>query len=360
MSVKVAAVGAVSPAGVGIDAFYEWVREPRDCLGEFAHLHEPWLPIQRGGVVPDWTRKTARAHLPERKSIKLMTRPVQFGIAAALESWPKGAAADCPVERRAMYVGSAVAVDEDWTFREPINASIVDGAFDMVRFAGPGQDVLNPLWLVHGLSNNVLAFTALFRNIQGPNDNFEAGEAGPLIAVATAAEEIRAGRADVALAGGSDSLAAVEHLFHHHRHGGDLVPGEAACFVRLEAGGSGDFGVLGAATGFVPGGPRQGPWLPEGAPERVDELLREVISEAGVAPVELLLGPRLMAAMTADGGDWSNTLSGAMAAGLGDAGAGSGALLLAAAWAKRQDGPTAVAAGGPGGELAVLLLGPLP
>ena len=64
--------------------------------------------------------------------------------------------------------------------------------------------------------------------------------------------------------------------------------------------------------------------------------------------------------MTADGGDWSNTLSGAMAAGLGDAGAGSGALLLAAAWAKRQDGPTAVAAGGPGGELAVLLLGPLP
>ncbi len=357
MSVRIAAVRVVCPAGVGLDAFAAWTEEPRPCLGEFAHLDEPWLPVHRGGVVPEWTRRTARAHLPDRKAIKLMTRPVQFGVAAALEAWPSEPVIDTPPERRAMYVGSAVAVDEDWTFRDPINASIVDGAFDMVRFAGPGHDVLNPLWLVRGLSNNVLAFTALFRNIQGPNDNFEAGEAGPLIAVATAAEELRAGRADVALAGGSDSLVAVEHLFHHHRHGADLVPGEAACFVRLEAGRTGEFGVLGAATGFVPAGPKQGPWLPEGAGDRLDELLIDAISAAGVTPVELLVGPRLVAALDRD---WSSSLSGTMATHLGDAGAGSGALLLAAAWTRRERGPIAVAAGGPGGELAVLLLGPLP
>jgi hypothetical protein len=353
VSVKIAAVGAVSAAGVGVDALLRWVDSPAPCVAPLDHLDEPWLPIDRGGVVPGWTAKVARDRLPDRKAIKLMTRPVQFGVAAALEAWPEGLDV-APVERRAMYVGAAVAVDEDWTFRDPINASIVDGRFDLVRFASAGHDVLNPLWLVRGLSNNVLAFTALFRDLQGPNDNLEAGEAGPLLALATAAEELRCGRADVALAGGSDSLAAVEHLFHHHRHGARIVPGEAACFVRLERGTTGEFGLLAASSGFVPGGPDGGPWLPAGVGDRLDALLADAIDEAGVEPVELLLGPRLRAA-TGGGG----ALSAALAEHLGDAGAGSGALLLGLAWARRDRGPIALAAGGPGGELAVLILGPL-
>jgi hypothetical protein len=357
--VKIAAAGAVCAAGVGIDALEAWAKNPTAHLGPMEHLDEPWMPVHEGGVVPGWSRKVARAHMPDRKALKLMTRPVQFGVAAALEAWPE-ALETGPVERRGMYVGSAVAIDEDWTFRDPINAAIVDGVFDMVRFAGPGHDVLNPLWLVRGLSNNVLAFTALFRNIQGPNDNFEAGEAGPLIALATATEAIRSGRADVALAGGSDSLCAVEHLFHHHRHGDDLIPGEAAAFVRLEPGESGDFGVLAAETGFVPGGPQQGPGVPRNADEACTAMIRRA-HEAADVPLDLLLtGPRLWALSSADPNAPTPCLSNDLLHTLGDAGAGSGALLLALAWTQRSDETITLAACGPGGELAVVILGPLP
>ncbi len=361
MSVRIADVGAVCAAGVGMAAFERWLAAPRSCLGPITHLDgEPWLPMHEGGVVPGWTAKVARTCLPDRKAIKLMTRPVQFGVAAALEAWPEGLDAGGAVAGRAMYVGAAVAVDEDWTFREPINASIEDGRFDMRRFATAGHDVLNPLWLVRGLSNNVLAFTALFRDIQGPNDNVEAGEAGPLIALATAAREIDLGRAHVALAGGSDSLAAIDHLFHHHRHGTPITPGEAACFARLEPGQSDDFGLLGSATGSVPHGPAQGPQAPQGAPDALDRLLALAADRADVVPSRVLVGPRLMAALQAVERPVDST-STSLWQHLGDAGAGSGALLLAAAWAGRStEGPTALAACGPGGEIAVVILGTLP
>lgn len=356
--IQITGAGAISPDGVGVDALLRWLEDPQPRLSSLEVLGEPWMPIPEGGRIPGWSNKVARAYVPDRKAIKLMTRPVQFGVAAAMEAWPEGAFAEVPPERRAMYVGSAVAVDEDWTFRDPINAAIVDDAFDMVRFAGPGHDALNPLWLVRGLSNNVLAFSALFRNIQGPNNNLEAGEAGPLIAVATAADALLSRKADVALAGGSESLASVEHIFHHHRHGADLVPGEAAGFLRLERGSAPGVTLRGSATGFVPAGPTTGPWLPEGTRARFNAVLGDAVTQAGLTPKRVFVGPRLLQALEAEGEDWSGTISKRMAECMGDAGAGSGGLLLALAWAKREHGPVAIGAGGPGGELAALVFGP--
>ncbi len=369
MSARIASVGAVGPFGVGFGSLKSWLAEGMPSgIRPIEHLDEAWLPVTEGGCVPGWDRKTARSLLPDRKSLKLMTRPVQIGVAAAMEAWPAGTAEDIVASRRGMYVGAAVAVDENWTFREPIDASVGPEGFTMVGFASAGHDVLDPLWLVRGLSNNVLAFSALFRDLQGPNDNFEAGEAGPLIALATAADEIEAGRMDVGLAGGSESLVGVEHLLHVFRHGGGLLPGEAGCVARLERGEAGDFGVLGHASGFVPGPPEPGAWMPIGAGRRMLRLLDHVEREAGCT-AELLCGPRLLHAIQRDG-DADRALRGrggevsaAIATQLGDAGAGSGALLIGVATALRQgghEGPTALAGGGPGGSLAVVLLGTLP
>lgn len=370
MRARIAAVGAVGPFGVGYDAFAAWhAGGMPSCIGPIEHLDEAWLPVTQGGCVPGWDKKTARALMPDRKALKLMTRPVQIGVAATLEAWPEGTAADIAPSRRGMYVGAAVAVDENWTFRAPLDASMGPDGFEMTRFATAGHDVLDPLWLVRGLSNNVLAFSALFRDLQGPNDNFEAGEAGPLLALATAADEIAAGRMDVGLAAGSESLVGVEHLLHAFRHGGGLLPGEAACAARLERGEPGDFGVLGHASGFVPGPPNGGAWLPEAAGRRLVELLSAAEARAGQAAQRLLCGPRLLYVLRRAGAVplprklESAGLTEGIATRLGDAGAGSGALLIAGAASLRaqgQRGPIALAGGGPGGELAVVLVGTLP
>lgn len=361
-AVAIRGLGAVGPFGVGTPALLRWWEQGRPSRhGPIATLHEPWLPANLGCEVPDWTPS---ALLSDRKSIKLMTRCVQFGVVAALEAWGGDGDRGVPPERRGMYTGCGVPADEDWTFRAAVNACVADGRFDLRRFGGHGQDLLNPLWLVKSLTNNVLAFTAKALDLQGSNDNFEAGAAGPLLALGSAAEALAQGRLDVALAGGSDSLVSVEALLGLARHGAflgeaPLLPGQGGAFVRLEPGAPGDFGLLGfcSRTAPLPPGdpPHGGPWPPPGIEEAAEAASRCAWKQAG-RPADgrvLLRGPRLPGG-SGDIDLWAK---------LGDPGTAAGAFLLAAAWAllhvERHEGPIELVAAGPGGEAAVAVLGRL-
>jgi hypothetical protein len=361
--VMIQRVGVVGPFGVGLDAFLDWWRQGRpDLAGEPTSLKEPWLPTELACEVPAWR---ARAWLPDRKSIKLMTRCVQFGVAAALEAWgPRCVEETVPPERRGMYTGCGVPADEDWTFREAVNASVVHDRFDLPTFGGPGQDLLNPLWLVKSLTNNVLAFTAKTLDLQGANDNFEAGAAGPLLALGSAAQAVAESRLEQALAGGSDSLVTVEALLGLGRHGAfdgerPLLPSQGGAFARLEPGGSGDFGLLGFCSRLAPlppgAAPSCGPWPAVDVEEALAGASRCAWKQAGGERGDglLLRGPRL------PGGAGDLDLWSA----LGDPGVAAGALLVAAAWALRhadgQVGPIELAAAGPGGEVVVAILGTL-
>jgi len=365
-------VGAVGPFGASLDEFLDWWNAGRPPLARpIQSINEPWLPIGEACEVPFWK---ARVHLPDRKAIKLMTPRVQFGVTAALQAW--GAGVDDTIalmpepDRRGMFTGCGVPVDEEWTFKDAVETSIVDERFDVVRFGQRGQDHLNPLWLVKSLTNNILAFTAKQLDLQGDNDNFEAGAAGPLLALGSAARSIACDRVEVALAGGADSLVTVEDLLVMSRHGlfeedaaETILPSQGGAFARLEPGGRGGFGVLAFASRMAPLGLEGEPPATHFPPAHVEEALDlatvEVWRQATLMGVKehqatLIRGPRLP-----DGpGDidlWTS---------LGDPGAGAGGLLLAAAWALRYaDGdkrPIEVAAAGPSGEVAVALLGTLP
>lgn len=365
----VRAIGLAGPFGLTMASLRAWVVS--GCPSHAApmtSMKEPWLPFHAGCEVP-WDTKVARRALPDRKALKLMTRPVQIGLSAALDAWTPDPS-DPPPPRRGMWVGTDTAVDEDWTFNEAIYAGIRDGLFSLPRFATAGHAVLNPLWLVKGLSNNVLAFAAKERDLQGPNDNLEAGEAGPLQALWAADHALREDRADRLLAGGVGSTATVDVLLSLARHrvpgsmGDDpdasrgpdapFLPGEAAAFVQLDR--DGDWGVLAAASGRVDAGWEQGPWAPGAAAKRLGELLAEL----DVQPEHLLLAPRLHRVA----GELEYVRGRHLATelpiwqGLGDAGAGSGALLLPLARALEPDAPVALAAAGPGGEVECVVVGP--
>ena len=360
-------VGVTSPAGHDLDAFRAWWRSGRPpLLRPSRHLaKERYMPTPLVGEVPDWK---ARNHVPERKSIKLMFPRVQFGVASALEAWRSdgGLAPDAPTpppERRAMYVACGLTVDEDWTFRDAIDHSLVgEGAaerFDLKTFGEKGQGLLNPLWLVKGLSNNVLAFVSKFQMITGPNDNFMAGSAGALQALGAAAGAICEGRADRALAGASDSLVTMEDLIGFARQGAfedgpGLVPSQGAGFGLLTRGGPGDFGLLAIETGYLPTPPPGAGWCPApGIEDAIERVARTAWDRAGLErqPACTARGPRLP-----DGpGDidlWTP---------LGDPGAAAGGWLLAAAWSLRHDdgvtGPIELVAAANNGEVAVAVLG---
>lgn len=163
------------------------------------------------GSVPDFR---ARDHVANRKNIKLMARSVQLGVAAvglALDGSPL--LAEVPPHRRAMYTGSNPLASEFGDLRPAIEAASTEGVMDLQRFALEGVPLIHPLWLVKGLSNNVLGFASAQHDFQGSNANYCHDTASGVIALWEAGHALLEGRTEIAVAGSSDCLLAAGPLF---------------------------------------------------------------------------------------------------------------------------------------------------
>ncbi len=235
-SVCVSGVGLFCPAGIGADG----------------------LSRAPGGPVPGYK---ARNYVADRKSLKLMTSAVQLGVSAiqvALDD--DGDWASVPPERRGIFVGASPQTGDPDDLRPALEASMGPSGFDMSLFAEEGYPLIHPLWLVRGLSNNIIGFSAAIHDLQGVNANYCDGVLGGWTALREGALAVAEGRADLVVAGGADAWAGAEHLLK------GFPCGDGAGFVVLRPGdhdvmplldscfGSEPFdelGFLGAATGPV-------------------------------------------------------------------------------------------------------------
>jgi len=198
-------------------------------------VDEPWYPADEGGEISDLNPRTL-VEKRQRKHLKVMTRPVIIGVGAAMAAW-KALEGDVPEPgRRAGFVGAGLHVDEGGDFVPPLRRSYDDdGRFELRRWAEDGIPVLNPLWLIKGLSNNVLAFASLFGELKGVNDNFCDGEVAGLIAAGEAVYALREGRCDIALAGGYGTYLTLEDMVGLQLQDRlDQPPGEGAAFFVFE------------------------------------------------------------------------------------------------------------------------------
>ena len=235
-SVTITGVGLLCPAGIGIDG-----------TGEAA-----------GGPVPNFR---ARSYIADRKSLKLMTRAVQLGIAGvqmALDD--DGDWHDVPPDRRGIYVGASPQSGDPDDLRYALEASMGPDGFDMQRYAEQGYPLIHPLWLVRGLSNNIIGFAAAIHDLQGVNANYCDGPSGGWNALREGALAVAEGRADLVVAGGADAWAEASAVMP------DAACGDGAGFVVFRPGTPdvvdrlatdapdsfiGNVGFLGSATGPV-------------------------------------------------------------------------------------------------------------
>jgi hypothetical protein len=176
------------------------------------------------GAVPGFK---ARSWIKDRKSLKLMGRSVQLGVAAVsaalsgVDGWEQ-----IPPCRRAIFVGASPELGDPDDLSYALNAASEGGSFDLQAFAEKGIGLIHPLWLVRGLSNNVIGFASAFHDLQGVNANYCDGRRGGWNALTEGIEAVAEGRADIVVAGGADSFVGAEALVG--------VPcGEAAAFVVL-------------------------------------------------------------------------------------------------------------------------------
>lgn len=371
--VVITGLGVVSPVGTDARTFWDslvggrsGITRLRDARPDGAGPHcGGGIPTFQGriddfGPLPDELRKQLR------KSLKVMNRETQLAVAAAQQALRDSRLAPgaCDPERCGVSFGAGyVGIRPDDFLDGVQRCRDADGTPSLEEWGDKGLPQVHPLWLLTCLPNMPGCYIAMFNNFQGPNNTITLGDGAANLALLEAANLIREGDADVMLAGGcghqldscsllhavleddlaarSDEPAEILRPFDLDRCGS--LPAEgAAAFVLEElrearARGATIYGeVLGGGSSCV---------IDRGAPRRsaaMANALGRALQVSGCTPADVghvqahglssrvvdLEEARAIRMVLSDRGHLAPVT--AAKGHFGDAGAGSGALELAA------------------------------
>jgi 3-oxoacyl-[acyl-carrier-protein] synthase-1 len=165
-----------------------------------------------------------RAMVEDRKLHKFIRRTDMLGLFAGSqaieatgfikhrESLAQDAAATYS-DRSGLYVGSGGgAYNSQYEFF-PL---MTEAEGDLGRFGEELSNVVNPMWLLRTLPNNVLCHVGIKYNLKGPNACITNHSCGGTLAVIEAAEALRTGEADRAVAIGHDTLIEPQMVLYYH------------------------------------------------------------------------------------------------------------------------------------------------
>lgn len=359
--VVVTGVGVVTPFGCGLRSFWQQLVEGRSAVTLIDRIDG----LEASSVVGAPVRDFSPADHIDPKSRRLMTPAVAFGVAAAqLAVADSGLALDgIDPARLGAFVGSRGHSSDRHDLMPGVLRAAAGGSFRLDTFGAEGLPLVNPMWLLKGLANNVLYFVSLGNNAQGMNNNISMGGVGATMAIGEAMRTIQRGHIDVAIAGGYDSMLDADRVemfgrsglvtrcsdpaqasrpFDRRRDG--FVPAEGAAFFVLEARrsalhrGAHLYGeVLGYGCATVPGCP---PGL--GPSERgFSGALSAALADAGLACPDAIFtfglatrssdAEETRALKAVFGADAKNIPAPALKSMIGNALAASGAIEAAAA-----------------------------
>jgi 3-oxoacyl-[acyl-carrier-protein] synthase II len=200
--VVVTGVGVVSPIGIGGDAFWSSLVNAASGIRPIDLFDSSGLHTPYGGQIAGFDPKL---FVRPRKSLKVMSRDIQIGFAAADLAMADAviAAGSLEPERFGVVVGGdmiyADIEDLELTYRR----SVQSGRFDFGKWSEAIQEELHPLWLLKHLPNMTASHIAIAHDARGPNNTIVLGDVSSLLAVGEAASMIRRGWADVMLTGGT-------------------------------------------------------------------------------------------------------------------------------------------------------------
>jgi 3-oxoacyl-[acyl-carrier-protein] synthase II len=203
--VVITGIGIVAPNGVGTDTFWNSTKEGRSGVSFVDSFDAAGHSVKVGGEVKHWDPTPYLNG--NRKSLKVMGRNVQFGIAAArMAMEDAGLYQDAKIDptRFGVVMGTGIVPIDFSEFSSAVSRS-TNGSFSMPKFAELEQSEMQPLWILRHLPNMVAAHISLAHNAQGPNNTIVTACAAGTQAVGEAFRLVARGDTDIMLAGGADS-----------------------------------------------------------------------------------------------------------------------------------------------------------
>jgi 3-oxoacyl-[acyl-carrier-protein] synthase II len=251
--IVITGLGVVSPIGIGSEPFWEALAAGQSGIRPVDLFDASSLRVRFGGQITGFDPKQ---YVRPRKSLKVMSREIQLGFAAADLAMAEAgiAAGSVDPERFGVVFGSDMIYADLEDLEQTYSRSSRDGQFDFLLWSEAIHEELHPLWLLKHLPNMAASHIAIAHDARGPNNSIVLGDVSGLLAIAEAASVIGRGWADVMLAGGTgcrlhptalvargdallshraDDFRAACRPFDRDRDG--LVNGEGAGTLVLEA-----------------------------------------------------------------------------------------------------------------------------
>lgn len=188
--VVITGLGAVTPVGVGVKAFWDAITAGRSGVGPLTMVDAERMPSKVAGECRDFDA----AALLGAKAVRRLDRSVQLALAAVQEAWE---------DAQADSLGDSD--DTGVIFATGIGgiSSLLKGEHTLLE---KGPDRVSPFTVPMLMANATVGQIALNHKLRGPNFTPSSACASSNHALGLAFQAIRYGEADAMVAGGTESV----------------------------------------------------------------------------------------------------------------------------------------------------------
>ena len=213
LDVVITGMGVVSPIGIGVNSFWESLRNQVSGIRVRQAFAETELPWRIGGDVRDFD---AKIYVKPRKSLKVMCPQIQFGYAAAQMAVEHAGLApeSCDPDRLGTVFGSETFYADPIEVADVFRKCIVDRCYDHERWGEFSMRDIMPLWMLKYLPNMVASHVSIAYDARGPSNTICQAEVSGQLAIIEAVDIIQRGAADAVIVGGTGSPMETTSLIY--------------------------------------------------------------------------------------------------------------------------------------------------
>lgn len=208
-------LGLITPIGASPEAFWEALVAGRSGIRPISLFDPTGLPSRIAGEISDFDAKIY-FDKKDRKSLKMMARAIQLGVAASLLALRDANIKTEQLDptRIGIDFGAGLIASELEELAPAAELATPEPKdhVDIHAWGAKGLPVMPPLWMLKYLPNMPACHISILANLQGPSNTITEDEVAPLLALAEAQRIIQRGQADVMLTGGTDSRINVLSL----------------------------------------------------------------------------------------------------------------------------------------------------
>lgn len=216
--VVITGLGPVAPIGIGVTDFWNALLEGRCAIRALRSFDPARFDSRIGGEI-DGANINDAVPKAYRKASKIMARDIALAVIAAHRAVvdsgivtkcliDRGEAAGPPNIDNARFganIGAGLICADLPELAEALYSASDNGQFSLARWGVEGMNNLTPLWLLKFLPNMLACHVTIVHDAQGPSNTITCGEASSHLAIGEAYRCIQRGTADVCICGGAES-----------------------------------------------------------------------------------------------------------------------------------------------------------